>query len=198
MANTFQTVTVESLPVITHEDVRVITTELLANLYGTEPKNLRMNFANNEDRFVSGKHFFKLEGEPLREFKSLHKANDVGFVEISPRAKHLTLWTERGAARHAKMLDTDEAWEVFEKLEDCYFGVGKDHPTTAFPTYQRALVTIEHGKITSILDLEGCSLVETKGLWTVRENLRIVIDQLSWLQGEASGEALERRLKPLG
>ncbi|EDE8442018.1 phage antirepressor Ant, partial [Salmonella enterica subsp. enterica serovar Pomona] len=31
------------------------------------------------------------------------------------------LWTERGAARHAKMLETDQAWEVFEKLEDCYF-----------------------------------------------------------------------------
>ncbi|MDR8143073.1 hypothetical protein XC08_22250, partial [Acinetobacter baumannii] len=29
--------------------------------------------------------------------------------------------TERGAARHAKMLDTDQAWEVFEQLEDCYF-----------------------------------------------------------------------------
>ncbi|EOM2408963.1 ORF6N domain-containing protein, partial [Escherichia coli] len=24
-------------------------------------------------------------------------------------------------ARHAKMLETDRAWEVFEKLEDCYF-----------------------------------------------------------------------------
>ncbi|KAA9920381.1 hypothetical protein, partial [Escherichia coli] len=33
----------------------------------------------------------------------------------------LILWTERGAARHAKMLETDQAWEVFEKLEDSYF-----------------------------------------------------------------------------
>lgn len=40
---------------------------------------------------------------------------------VAPRAKHLILWTERGAARHAKMLETDQAWEVFEKLEDCYF-----------------------------------------------------------------------------
>jgi len=47
MTNPSQTVTVETLPVLTHEDVRVITTELLANLYGTEPKNLRMNFARN-------------------------------------------------------------------------------------------------------------------------------------------------------
>ncbi len=38
-----------------------------------------------------------------------------------PKARSLILWTERGAARHAKMLETDQAWEVFEKLEDCYF-----------------------------------------------------------------------------
>ncbi|EES4398579.1 phage antirepressor Ant [Escherichia coli] len=40
---------------------------------------------------------------------------------MSPKARSLILWTERGAARHAKMLETDQAWEVFEKLEDCYF-----------------------------------------------------------------------------
>ncbi len=34
---------------------------------------------------------------------------------------HLFLWTGRGAARHAKVLETEKAWEVFEKLEDCYF-----------------------------------------------------------------------------
>ena len=42
-------------------------------------------------------------------------------LQISPKARSLILWTERGAARHAKMLETDQAWEVFEKLEDCYF-----------------------------------------------------------------------------
>jgi hypothetical protein len=41
---------------------------------------------------------------------------------LVPRnASHLLLWTERGAARHAKILDTDQAWEVFERLEDAYF-----------------------------------------------------------------------------
>lgn len=36
-------------------------------------------------------------------------------------ARAITLWTQRGAARHAKMLETDQAWDVFEKLEDFYF-----------------------------------------------------------------------------
>ncbi|OFV02204.1 hypothetical protein HMPREF3119_04190 [Morganella sp. HMSC11D09] len=40
---------------------------------------------------------------------------------VNKMASHLILWTERGAARHAKMLDTDRAWDVFEILEDNYF-----------------------------------------------------------------------------
>ncbi len=121
MTSPSQAVTAETLPVIVYQDVRVITTELLASLYGAEPKNLQMNFGRNEARFVDGKHYFKLEGEALKEFKGLNCTTDSGSVEISKHARNLTLWTERGAARHAKMLDTDQAWEVFERLEDAYF-----------------------------------------------------------------------------
>lgn len=31
------------------------------------------------------------------------------------------LWTERGTVRHAKMLGTDKAWGVQDKLEEFYF-----------------------------------------------------------------------------
>lgn len=112
---------VESLSVITYLQQPVVTTELLAQLYGTEANNITKNFCVNSDRFVAGKHFFKLEGEALREFK--HYITKSNVVEIPRQTRHFILWTERGAARHAKMLDTEQAWEVFEKLEDCYFSV---------------------------------------------------------------------------
>jgi len=121
MTNPIETITVESLPVISYQNVRLITSDLLAQLYKTDVKNIQMNFTRNAGRFEPDKHYFKLEGETLRQFKRFHKPTVSGFVEISPRVKHLTLWTERGAARHAKMLDTEQAWEVFEKLEDAYF-----------------------------------------------------------------------------
>jgi len=57
------------------------------------------------------------EGEELRELKSTL----TDFQVVSPNARSLMLWTEKGAARHAKILDTEQAWEVFEQLEDCYF-----------------------------------------------------------------------------
>ncbi|MEF4271292.1 ORF6N domain-containing protein [Escherichia coli] len=111
-------ISVETLSPITHNQIPVITTELLAQLYGTEPVRIRQNHHENKVRFVEGKHFFKVVGNDLKE---LRVALNYSQNPVSPKARSLILWTERGAARHAKMLETDQAWEVFEKLEDSYF-----------------------------------------------------------------------------
>ncbi|MBS8891536.1 ORF6N domain-containing protein [Escherichia coli] len=111
-------ISVETLSPITHNQIPVITTELLAQLYGTEPVRIRQNHHENKARFVEGKHFFKVVGNDLKELRvALNYSQNL----ISPKTRSLILWTERGAARHAKMLETDQAWDVFEKLEDCYF-----------------------------------------------------------------------------
>ena len=137
-------ISVETLSPIAYNQIPVITTELLAQLYGTETVNIKMNFSRNSARFVQGKHFFKLEGNELREFKhrlSLSESvsrevTESYSVKIARNVRSLILWTERGAARHAKMLETDQAWEVFEKLEDCYFSQGKTAPTEQQPQIQ--------------------------------------------------------------
>lgn len=115
---------VENLPVITHQHRPVLTTELLALGYGTKPKNIHDNFRRNVERFVAGKHYFKLEGAELAAFKDQLASNrpaESGSVGVGRNTRSVILWTERGAARHAKLLNTDKAWEVFEKLEDAYF-----------------------------------------------------------------------------
>lgn len=115
---------VESLVIVTYSNVPVITTELLAKLYETEEKHIRQNFKRNECRFIAGKHFFKVSGSELDDLRTSQRG-----LQISPKTRSLILWTERGAARHAKMLETDQAWEVFEKLEDCYFSQKQQPPT---------------------------------------------------------------------
>ena len=110
-------ISAENLSPITHNQIPVITTELLAQLYGTDAIRIQQNHKRNEERFIAGKHFFKLEGAELKEFKNRLSLSE----SVGKRARSLILWTERGAARHAKMLETDQAWDVFEKLEDCYF-----------------------------------------------------------------------------
>lgn len=118
------------MPVITHNGVPVVTTETIASLYDTVVGNIKTNFSRNAKRFIEGKHYFKLTGSILKDFKN--KVTKSNLVACAKNAKHLTLWTERGAARHAKMLDTDNAWNVFEALEDFYFAKKEDafHKTT--------------------------------------------------------------------
>ncbi|MDU5492410.1 MAG: ORF6N domain-containing protein [Clostridium perfringens] len=120
---------------------RIITTKVLAEEFGTEEKNIQMNFSNNQSRFKEEKHFIKLEGQALKEFKN-SLPNEIR--EPLKFAPVLYLWTEKGAARHAKILDTDEAWEVYEELEETYFRVKNGQPNLEGLSPQlQALINIE-------------------------------------------------------
>ncbi|HAN8870375.1 TPA: phage antirepressor Ant [Escherichia coli] len=107
----------DEIPVLEWQGVRVVTTETLARGYGVDEANIRNNLSRNLDRFEEGKHYFLLTGLKLREFKN----RVTGSYSVGKNARSLTLWTERGAARMSKIVDTNEAWAFFEKLEDSYF-----------------------------------------------------------------------------
>lgn len=132
-------ISVETLSPITHNQIPVITTELLAQLDCTEINNIKVNYTRNSERFVEGKHFFKVVGDELKNLRvtlsnSQNLQPSLRGLQISPKTRSLILWTERGAARHAKMLETDQAWDVFEKLEDCYFSQKQPPATQNSPT----------------------------------------------------------------
>ncbi|EPU3893537.1 ORF6N domain-containing protein, partial [Escherichia coli] len=127
----------DEIPVLEWQGARVVTTETLARGYGTETIRIRQNHHENKVRFVEGKHFFKVEGESLRELK--HRVALNYSVKIARNVRSLTLWTERGAARHAKMLETDQAWAFFEKLEDSYFRQKEQQPIAIPQTLPEAL-----------------------------------------------------------
>lgn len=112
-----------SLPQIAYRGVPVVTTETLARAYEVKPINIQKNFSANKDRFVEGKHYYTISGNDLKEFKNC--LTESKSVEIGKRTATLTIWTERGAARHAKMLNSDRAWDVFELLEETFFRVAR-------------------------------------------------------------------------
>lgn len=145
----------QGMPVIVHSGVPVVTTEQIASFYGCTKNNIKKNYSCNASRFAEGKHYFVISGSVLKDLK-----NSVTFGnQVDKRAPKLTLWTERGAARHAKMLETDRAWDVFEKLEDFYFSqrgevepvrkVRQSTVTQLIPLRQTAerLITTGIGKI---------------------------------------------------
>ncbi|MFS0784751.1 ORF6N domain-containing protein [Bacillus sp. 1P06AnD] len=104
------------LQVIEQNGQRVLLTNQLAESYGTDPKIINRNFQRNSERYIEGKHFFSLTGEGLKDFKGSRQFDDsLKFSSV------LYLWTEKGALLHAKSLNTDQAWAVYEKLVDSYF-----------------------------------------------------------------------------
>ena len=113
-------VTKESLNIpVVFNGQTVITTEMLASVYGTDTNNIQVNFIRNKDKFEEGKHYILLQGAELKEFKNQPTNSKV----VKKNTSQLYLWTERGASRHCKILDTDKAWEQFDYLEEAYFKV---------------------------------------------------------------------------
>ncbi|AXU49820.1 ORF6N domain-containing protein [Clostridioides difficile] len=110
-----------NLQVIERNNERVLTTQQLADVYETDSRNISNNFNNNKDKFIEGKHYFLLQGDDLKNFKGIHTE-----YENLKFASKMYLWTERGANRHCKILDTDKAWEQFDNLEESYFNKKKD------------------------------------------------------------------------
>lgn len=103
---------------VRYKEFKVLTTSQVAEAYEVEPKKITDNFNNNKERYVEGKHYICLQGQELREFKS--ETENLGFA---PNLNKLYLWTEKGCFLHAKSLNTDNAWLVYERLVDSYFRV---------------------------------------------------------------------------
>ena len=116
------------LQITEFKNIRVLTTQQIAEAYGTDGKVISNNFNRNKERYVEGKHFVCLEGEDLKQFKTNHQFDE------SSKINKLYLWTEKGAFLHAKSLNTDEAWAVYENLVDTYFNRKK--PLTALEQLQ--------------------------------------------------------------
>lgn len=154
-------VAARDLQIIEYRGQRVVTTEQLAAGYGTDVNNITVNYHRNQGRFTEGKHYFDVQGKELREMKNwVSLSNAVG-----KRARNLRLWTERGAANHAKMLETDQAWGYHEDLVEFYF-TKRDaihSPTTqlAISRKELALMVIEAEERAEAAALENKTLSVT-------------------------------------
>lgn len=108
----------ENLRVTEYRCQRVLTTQQIAEAYGTDNKVISYNFNHNKDRYVEGKHYICLVGDDLRAFRENH--------DLPTNLNKIYLWTEKGAFLHAKSLNTDKAWEVYDRLVDEYFSKKED------------------------------------------------------------------------
>lgn len=117
----------KDIQVIEQDGIRVLTSKQLADEYGTTADTIKVNFTRNRGKFIEGKHYISLLGNDLKLFKD--KVTECNLV--GKTANKLYLWTEKGALLHAKSLNTEKAWEVYDYLVDFYFRAKEEKPETA-------------------------------------------------------------------
>ena len=103
--------------------IRVLTSKQIAEEYGTSTDVIKKNFTRNREHFVEGKHYIALAGDELKCFKQNQMTNSH---LVANRTAHLYLWTEKGALLHAKSINTDKTWQVYDYLVDFYFRPKKE------------------------------------------------------------------------
>jgi hypothetical protein len=175
---------------VSYKGVPVMTTEMLAQAFGTDEARIRQNFANNKTRFTDGVHFFKVKGAELKALKT----ESLLATQFDKRAPALLLWTEKGAARHAKILDTNEAWGVYEQLEDTYFAVKEFEKVTGYGAKELNAVSrflsIVNATLPNLSDRSRQSLIAT----TTEKVLGValvpmpVVDERFWTTTEVASE----------
>lgn len=103
--------------------IKVLTTRQLAEAYETERKVINNNYLRNKDKFILGKHYIAVEGDEMR-----HLRTSPQFEGELKKVSKAYFWTEKGALLHAKSLNTDKAWQVYDYLVDFYFRAKEQEP----------------------------------------------------------------------
>ena len=136
--------------VLTYKGHRVLLTDQVAAMLGTNPNNIQKNYVNNKEFFEEGEHYFRLTDDDLKAAKELTEklsasspqltekitvsslelseeadAEELWVPEpaIGKRTASLMLWTRRGIMHHVKMVNSKQAWTLYKQMEDVYFHV---------------------------------------------------------------------------
>lgn len=120
----------EELQIVEYEGIRVVTTKQIAEAYEADVKQVSQGFNRNKSKFTEGKHYFLLRGNDLKAFRLK--------ADLPSNIGRLYLWTDRGALLMAKIIDTEKAWQAYERLVDFYFEVKEEFnpPIEKFPEEQ--------------------------------------------------------------
>lgn len=133
------------IQIVEYNNIRVLTTQQVAEAYQTSTDTVTRNFNRNKDRYTEGKHYIALDGEEKNAFV------DRGQIDRGLKnAKTLYLWTQKGCLLHAKSLNTDIAWEVYDKLVDNYFAPVKQLSQVDMMRIQLGMIDNHEDRITNL------------------------------------------------
>lgn len=100
------------------EGQKVVLARDIAEIHNTELKVINQNINRNIKRFRENVDIIDLKTQSL----PVTELEQLGFTKQSvANSKNIYLLSERGYAKLIKIMDTDLAWEIHDKLIDEYF-----------------------------------------------------------------------------
>ena len=109
------------------EDKKCISDKTIAEIHGMELKHVRELVNRNVRRFSDSVDVIDLKSvvqdDQGTDFKYIvDLMNNLGYnIQHVTKSNHIYLLSERGYAKLIKIMDTDLAWEIHDKLIDEYF-----------------------------------------------------------------------------
>lgn len=98
---------------------RCMSDKTIAEIHDITTRDVRKSISRNEIRFKESVDFIDLKRWESGDQQLLET---LGYTQMQiSKAEHIYLLSERGYAKLIKIMDTDKAWEVHDKLIDEYF-----------------------------------------------------------------------------
>lgn len=107
------------------ENCRCITDKMIAEIHKMETYNVRARITDNLKRFHENVDYIDLS-QRLCDIKTLDLVKALKYSKQAiKQAGHIYILSERGYAKLIKIMDTDLAWEIHDRLMDEYFEMRK-------------------------------------------------------------------------
>ena len=103
------------------EGKKCISDKTIAEIHEMREPDVRRRITDNIKRFKENVDFIDLK-KGVYETHTLDILIDMGYTKSAiTQAEHIYILSERGYAKLIKIMDTDLAWEIHDKLIDEYF-----------------------------------------------------------------------------
>ena len=102
-------------------DNKCVCDKTIAEIHGQPAREIRRRISDNIKRFRENVDYLDLKKD-VGQSHNFTICSQLGYskAEVS-RADNIYILSERGYGKLVKIMDTDQAWEVYEKLLDEYF-----------------------------------------------------------------------------
>lgn len=105
---------------------RCMSDKTIADIHGMRNFDVRRRISDSIKRFKENVDYIDLK-QRMHEAHTLELLQKLGYAKQSiTQAEHIYLLSERGYAKLIKIMDTDLAWEIHDRLIDEYFELKED------------------------------------------------------------------------